>query len=60
MGRDKTTGKNALAKYGEVRVAQASRPTEKTWTTAERAAAVEANLGGSQPLLDFLKKAGWD
>ena len=60
MAKGKAVGKSASAKTGEGKAPQTTKTTWKTTrTTAERAAAVEANTGGSQPLRDFLKKAGW-
>ena len=59
MAKVKAAGKSASAKTGAGKASQTTKTTWKTRTTAERAAAVEANTGGSQPLRDFLKKAGW-
>ena len=54
------TGKKMAAKR---RTSQTAAPKRKAKpaarSTSDRAAEVEANLGGSEPLKDFLRRAGW-
>lgn len=58
MAQKKTeTKKAAPAKISKV---TSAKKTERLESDAARAAEVEANLGGSRPLRDFLDGAGWN
>ena len=56
MGSKKSAAKPARAKSLKAKTPK----TLKTMAPSKRAAAVEANLGGTQKLRDFLSGAGWD
>lgn len=58
MAAKKAAAKKAAARKAAAKPVAAK--ARKTTTTSKRAAAVEANLGGSQRLRDFLSGAGWD
>jgi hypothetical protein len=56
--------KKKSAKHAVAHKKASGRPTKKVAamkprSMSDRAAEVEANLGGSQPLRDFLSKVGW-
>jgi len=58
MTARKTPAKRVAAKDVKAKVPKANNKT-KMKSVAERAAAVEKNLGESQPLRDFLNGVGW-
>lgn len=61
MAKGKAAGERVSVKSGEDKTRKTAKTTNmKMRSTAERAAAVEANLGGSEPLREFLSKVGWD
>ncbi|HEV7507982.1 MAG TPA: hypothetical protein VGS07_24065 [Thermoanaerobaculia bacterium] len=54
------TGKKMAAKHTTSETAAPKRKAKQaTRSISDRAAEVEANLGGSEPLKDFLRRAGW-
>jgi hypothetical protein len=54
------TGKKMTAKRTTPDTATPKRKVKPAARSiSDRAAEVEANLGGSEPLRDFLRRAGW-
>lgn len=53
------TGKKMTAKHTTAKTTTPKRKTKPARSISDRAAEVEANLGGSEPLKDFLRRAGW-
>jgi len=54
------TGKKMTAKPTAAKASATKKQAKPAARSAsDRAAEVEANLGGSEPLRDFLRRAGW-
>jgi hypothetical protein len=54
------TGKKMTAKPTTTKTSAIKKQAKPAaGASSDRAAEVEANLGGSQPLREFLRKAGW-
>jgi hypothetical protein len=58
MPETKAAKKSTSAKEMKIKVHKSAQPTKKP-STAQRAAAVEENLGRTQSLRDFLSEIGW-
>jgi hypothetical protein len=58
MTESKAARKSASPKRAKSKAPKAIK-TSKAKVTSERAAEVESNLGGSQPLREFLNSIGW-